>query len=214
MSITDELRERIDAVCRVSGWDCKRLIAIADRIDSEHEEALREAYTKGREDGIGVANKADMRAEYLRGRNDGWDEGYDAGFASADDWCAQHEGAMAEHGWYRALDGDKKPIRFNDDMEWELLGSGDTERGYVVGIKIDLIADRQSCRVKVVRDSDFQTIELMAKNLHHVKPAELEPTVEDMLQEFVNRWMKATCYQEPDLIAEYAAKLRLAGDAE
>jgi len=101
MSITDELRERIDAVCRVSGWDCKRLIAIADRIDSEHEEALREAYTKGREDGIGVANKADMRAEYLRGRNDGWDEGYDAGFASADDWCAQHEDAMAEHGWVR-----------------------------------------------------------------------------------------------------------------
>ena len=34
MSITNELRERIDAVCRVSGWDCKRLTAIADRIDA------------------------------------------------------------------------------------------------------------------------------------------------------------------------------------
>ena len=40
MSITDELRERIDAVCRVSGWDCKRLTAIADRIDAAHEKAI------------------------------------------------------------------------------------------------------------------------------------------------------------------------------
>ena len=28
-------------------------------------------------------------------------ESYDCGYASADDWLAQHEDAMAEHGWIR-----------------------------------------------------------------------------------------------------------------
>lgn len=156
-----------------------------------------------------------LREAYMKGRNDG----FDRGFASADDWCAQHEDAMAEHGWYRVVDADKAPIRFNDDVEWELLGSGETESGRVVGIKIDLIADRQNCRVKVVRDSDFQTIELMAKNLHHVKPDEPEPTVEDVLDEFASAYDRIGGEDEEhqkylNLIAEYAAKLMLRGDAE
>ena len=212
-SITDELRE-FARRWPLTDYRCKDMLAIADSIDAEHEEALREAYTKGREDGMGMANKADMQAEYLRGQNDGYDEGWDAGFARADDWLGQHEDAMAEHGWYRVVDADKAPIRFNDDVEWELLGSGETESGRVVGIKIDLIADRQNCRVKVVRDSDFQTIELMAKNLHHVKPAEPEPTVEDLLRDFGKAWVEWEDGSPCDPIAEYAAKLRLAGDAE
>ena len=40
MSITDELRERIAAVCKVSGLDGERLYAIADRIDEQHRKAL------------------------------------------------------------------------------------------------------------------------------------------------------------------------------
>ena len=31
-----------------------------------------------------------------------WRQGFDEGFASADDWLAQHEDAMAEHGWVKA----------------------------------------------------------------------------------------------------------------
>ena len=38
--ITDELRERIAAMCKVSGLDGERLYAIADRIDEQHRRAL------------------------------------------------------------------------------------------------------------------------------------------------------------------------------
>lgn len=226
----------LSAICKAvlphsDAWTLRRCADLRDRLvrllGEADEEALREAYTKGREDGMGVANAKNAQAEYLRGKNDGYDEGWDAGFASADDWCAQHEYAMAEHGWYRVVDADKQTIRFNEDVEWELLGSGETESGYVVGIKIDLIAGRQSCRVKVVRDSDFQTIELMAKNLHHVKPAEPEPTVEDVLREMHAKLDEVTALyvgeaidsderdsDEARIFAEYAKRLRLAGDAE
>ena len=42
----------------------EHILAIADRIDAEHEKALHEAYTKGYEDGVGVANAKDAQAEY------------------------------------------------------------------------------------------------------------------------------------------------------
>lgn len=70
MSITDELREWVR--------DGKgSLLAIADRIDAEHE----------------------AKVSYWQGGS--YKDGYDEGFASADDWLAQHEDAMAEHGWVR-----------------------------------------------------------------------------------------------------------------
>lgn len=187
MAITDELRHNIEGAEQLYGRECPRLRAIADRIDEEHKKAMDNSYRDG----------------YQEGKRDG-----------DDDWYEEHESYLEEHGWYQALDADKEPIKFGDDVEWELLGSGETERGYVVGIKIDLIADRQSFRVKVVRDSDFQTIELMAKNLHHVKPAEPEPTVEDLLRDFGKAWVEWEDGSPCDPIAEYAAKLRLAGDAE
>ena len=108
VSITDELRALFDRdTMRKDVYD--ELTAIADRIDAAHEEAIQreheKAYDAGYAEGMGVANKADMRAEYLRGKNDGYDEGWDAGFASADDWLGQHEDAMAEHGWLRLPKG-------------------------------------------------------------------------------------------------------------
>lgn len=163
----------------------------------------------------------EVEREIASAKSAAYDQGYDHGYQEGkrdgdDEWYEEHESYLEEHGWYQALDADKQTIRFNDDVEWELLGSGETERGYVVGIKIDLIAGRQSCRVKVVRDSDFQTIELMAKNLHHVKPAEPEPTVEDVLTEFAAKLIERgeLTNGAAQTIAEYAAKLRLAGDAE
>lgn len=192
MAITDELRGWA-SIFNEDGPFRLRVNGIADRIDEKHRKAMDDSYRDG----------------YQEGKRDGDDE-----------WYEEHESYLEEHGWYQVLDADNQTIRFNDDVEWELLGSGETERGYVVGIKIDLIADRQSCRVKVVRDSDFQTIELMAKNLHHVKPAEPEPTVEDVLDEFASAYDRIGGEDEEhqkylNLIAEYAAKLRLAGgDAE
>jgi len=106
MSITDELREWWVRKFPIMDKELHEdFTAIAYRIDAEHEESIQRehesAYDAGYAEGVGVANKADMRAEYLRGKNDGYDEGWDAGFASADDWLAQHEDAMAEHGWVR-----------------------------------------------------------------------------------------------------------------
>ena len=74
MSITSELREYAHDCCARIDDD---IHAIADRIDAEHEAALKQE------------------------RNKGFTDGYDMGFASADDWLAQHEDAMAEHGWVR-----------------------------------------------------------------------------------------------------------------
>lgn len=42
-----------------------------------------------------------IEREVKANRVDAYTKGYDAGFASADDWAAQHEDAMAEHGWVR-----------------------------------------------------------------------------------------------------------------
>jgi len=76
MSITDELREWFkDRLSMGNGY--AELTAIADRIDAEHE----------------------AKVSYWQGAS--YKDGYDEGFASADDWLAQHEDAMAEHGWVR-----------------------------------------------------------------------------------------------------------------
>jgi hypothetical protein len=41
-----------------------------------------------------------------------------------------------------------------------------------------------------------------------------EPTVEDVLEEFVERWMETHHDDIPALKAEFAAKLKLASDGE
>lgn len=74
MSITSELRKWGYGFC---GDTYDVVTAIADRIDAEHE----------------------AKVSYWQGAS--YKDGYDEGFASADDWLAQHEDAMAEHGWVR-----------------------------------------------------------------------------------------------------------------
>ena len=103
---------------------------------------------------------------------------------------------MAEHGWYRALCADRKPMLLGDRMEWangtftihELrfteggCTTWDSEHGYTVN----------------------------ADECHHHAP-----TVEDVLTEFGIDWeYEDNCEDRAALLAEYAAKLRLAGDAE
>ena len=90
-SITDELREY--AVEHECDSYRKLLNAIADRIDAEHE----------------------AKVSYWQGAS--YKDGYDEGFASADDWLGQHEDAMAEHGWVKLpVDADGVPIRVGDEL--------------------------------------------------------------------------------------------------
>lgn len=88
MSITDELRkyaqdwrETPNLMGDLDAGDIDGLLGdlehIADRIDAEHK----------------------AKVSYWQGAS--YKDGYDEGFASADDWLAQHEDAMAEHGWVR-----------------------------------------------------------------------------------------------------------------
>ena len=182
---------------------------LVNLLSETDEEALREAYTKGREDGMGVANKADMRAEYLRGRNDGYDEGYDAGFASADDWCAQHEDAMAEHGWVRG------PLDADGEM-WHCGDMSDSNWGVIEGIAYEngrwLVSGHDTSAPWVPADS--------IRHYH-------TPTVEDVLRDMHMKLDEVTALyvgeaidsderdsDEARILAEYAAKLQLRDDAE
>ena len=204
MSSTEELREY------ALGWEERNrvrcdLTAIADRIDAEHEKALREAYINGCEVGMGVANAKDAQAEYLRGKNDGYADGWDAGFASADDWLAEHDDEMAEHGYCRASVADRLTIRFGDEVEWRYPGDSILHHGFVTGLEFKRIGDETLYQVTV--NEDGYCWQLSAKDLRHYKP----PTVEDVLREFAEGLGVTVA---DSYVAACAAKLRLAGDAE
>lgn len=154
----------------------KDFTAIADRIDVEHE----------------------AKVSYWQGAS--YKDGYDEGFASADDWLGQHEDAMAEHGW----------VRLPVDADGVTIHAGDVLDGYGKTIEVVEMRHGRSGWVLISRDGNGYA-DTFAFTHHHA------PTVEDVLREMLYR---AHIYDEremellPDLIAEFAAKLRLAGDAE
>ena len=176
MSITDELREFIEThlylgATALGGWKEAALI-IADRIDAEHE----------------------AKVSYWQGAS--YKDGYDEGFASADDWLGQHEDAMAEHGWIRGpLDADGKMWRSGDmsDSNWGVIEGIAYENGRW------LISGHDTSAPWVPADS--------IRHYH-------EPTVEDVLREFAEKIIDSQIpsihptYEEA--IAEFAARLRLA----
>lgn len=204
--------EMLSAICRAVapgaqfGWTqgaCDglrlRLISFLSETD---EEALREAYTKGREDGMGVANAKDAQAEYLRGKNDGYDEGWDAGFASADDWCGQHDDAMAEHGWVRLpKDADGEYIHIGDELDDGLSRAFAPKKVKMLMLEDDEWALNFGggwCSMK-----------------HHEWRHYHAPTIEDTLHELIGKaLMLSEVDGENELVAEYAKRLRLASDAE
>ena len=125
--------------------------------------------------------------------------GFDEGFASADDWFAEHESELREHGWMRLpKDADGLPIHVGDRLMYMgnciIAAAVTRERVYYWAGTFDMRWTK-------------------AVNCRHFVPA----TVEDVLREML---YKAHIYDEremellPDLIAEYATKLRLAGDVE
>ena len=204
--ITDELREWMND--NYPAWRKLRtgVSDQLDRIDKAHEEALREAYTAGRGDGMAMTNAKDAQAEYLRGKNDGYDEGYDEGFASADDALSREEnGMLEEHGFIRMpKDADGKywfcgdKIMLQDGNVVEIIGIGGDWLYYCVTSVAITVFGR-----------------IRAHDKRHYK----QPTVEDTLREFARECLTyATCvddHEVTDAIELYAAKLRLAGgDAE
>ena len=180
MSITDELR-KVAAKTECANGRCEKLYRgdlehIADRIDAEHE----------------------AKVSYWQGAS--YKDGYDEGFASADDWLAQHEDAMAEHGWV------KLPV----DADGEYIHAGDVLDGYGKTIEVVEMRYGRSGWVLISRDGNGYA-DTFAFAHHH------EPTVEDVLQKLLEQavgYSDAHTTVALNAIAEFSAKLRLAGDAE
>ena len=128
-------------------------------------------------------------------------------------YAACHEELMEGHpvivadlekaGWVKSpVDSDGVPIRVGDVMEGEKIGGGFGEpfevAGYIMSNGELEPMDEHKCPRK-------------RKYLRHHH----EPTVEDVLLELLDEAEHFhSLEEEREAIAEYAAKLRLAGDAE
>ena len=184
MSITGELREWWVRKFPVMDKELHEdFTAIADRIDAEHE----------------------AKVSYWQGAS--YKDGYDEGFASADDWFAQHESDMAEHGWIRLpKDADGEYIRIGDELDY-----------------LEALHTVVPARFKV------QDMFYYGNGKWHLRayPATYEPekcrhhhapTVEDVLREFTDAILEwsgkngtvAEVGTWSDVAAEYAKRLTLA----
>lgn len=136
-------------------------------------------------------------------REDAYNEGFDDGFASADDWLAQHEDAMAEHGWVRLpVDADGVPIHLGDVVRYE----DPSEKGCPFEVKE--IYYQQGRETKISDGEQYGSI--VAERVRHYR----EPTVEELLCEYALACEDAgnAGHEVRRLAKEYAAKLMLAGD--
>ena len=176
VSITDELREWcVDRVFMGNGY--AEVLGIADRIDTAHRSALEK-----------LAAQVDESER----------SGFDQGFASADDWLAQHEDAMAEHGW----------IRLPLDSDGEYIRAGDVLDGYGKTIEVVELRHGRSGWVIISRDGNAYADTFAFSHYH-------APTVEDVLDEFFGKANLPDGTQtRAEIIAEYAAKLRLAEEVD
>jgi len=185
MSITDELREWAKGDALRAGMSLRtardQALAIADRIDAEHE----------------------AKVSYWQGAS--YRDGYDEGFASADDWLADHEDAMAEHGWVKLPVSEDGDVLHVGELVDEKLPFG----GYAAPAPIDTMELSRGASGYV------WMVKLDAENRALVSPKLLrhhhEPTVEDVLLEFAEGLGVPVA---DSYVAAAAAKLRLRGDGE
>ena len=139
--------------------------------------------------------------EVTKAHNDGYEDGYDKGFA---DWCAEHEDKLEEHGWVKLpVDADGVPFRIGDVVTCDLPFGG-TSKPMVID-RFELSKGKGGYWWFAAIDEDMPCCN-MQDTMHHYTP----PTVEDVLREFICDHEEGV-RDEVDLIAEYAAKLRLAG---
>lgn len=156
--VTGELREYVG---KSKGAFTDHMLAIADRIDAEHERGMADAYLSG----------------------------------------TPTDEKLAELGWVRLpVDADGVPIRVGDVMESK--GS-------------DFLFDEASFEVRAMRcdECGWEVYDRLGDRYapsllrhHHA------PTVEDVLREFGDWYAHTKGGRDEDgIVAEYAAKLRLAG---
>ena len=194
MSITDELRE----------WAKKLTHWWYDPVKGEY------TYTTGtmspsidavRLDSniTAIADRIDEQAE--EESEAAWRRGYERGEDEAEfeDLDELRKEVQAE--WVPLpRDADGAPIRIGDRVrigrtEFEAIGFG------------NVTCDEEAYGVFMQRESgEYEWFNARCLRHYHA------PTVEDVLREFAERWDDPAHYAKGELVEQYAAKLRLAGD--
>ena len=147
----------------------------------------------------------DELREWVTYHYTGWESKRVEGYAIADRIDAEHQKAirelnnLADASVLLPVDADGVPIHVGDVMEGEKIGGGFGEPFEVVGY---IMSNGE------LEPMDKHKCPRKRKYSHHH-----EPTVEDVLREFGDWYAhtKGGC-DEDGIIAEYAAKLRLAGE--
>ena len=201
--ITDELREWLENAYSYGtgenlfkknyspwfGWK-PVLEPMLDRIDAEHE----------------------SKVSYWQETS--YKDGYDEGFASADDYFTDKRETLEEHGWVKLpVDADGVPIHVGDVVTMQLLFGGESKP--LVVDRMELSHGRDGDLWCVALDTDKECWNQPSLMRHYTPP-----TVEDVLREFASDIADVLGGDDfrldgsDELFAEYAAKLRLAGDGE
>ena len=214
MESIDRLRDEIESARKsvnVTSRVAKKLLDIADAIEQEHKQTLHDAVGKAHADGERNALRQVRSAseDYRRGLEDGKAEGYALAHATTkqeadayaemesfnDRLCRASERREDVTLWgvdYMPLplDADGIPIHIGDVMAY----ADNTKPMEVVAL----------VPPAVFLTEDGPRYADMCRH-HH------EPTVEDVLREFLGE-MQANESDPHRTIAEYAGRLRLAGD--
>ena len=127
-----------------------------------------------------------------------YDNGYDEGFANADELIGYHDEEWAKHDYYRWQDADSETIRIGDKVSTEEFGEVEVE-GFIHNAVAFYNYEEQPARLCTI-----------PTKLCHRRAQ----TVEDILREFAEKWLDTDrCTKfENEVVAEYAQRLRLAGD--
>lgn len=111
---------------------------------------------------------------------------------------------LEEHGWVKLpVDADGVPLKVGDVVTMQLLFGGESKP--LVVDRMELSHGRDGDLWCVALDTDKECWNQPSLMRHYTPP-----TVEDVLEQFVARWMDTHHDDLPALKAEYAAKLRLA----
>ena len=188
MSITDELREWVRDHTVSCSDNRIALVAIAERIDAEYQKAEDE--WKAKDGQSWLRGYAECHAELMEGNE----------VIAAD---------LEKAGWVKLpLDADGVPIHVGDVMEW-----CDPDGEVTVTCEVDAVG--VECFF-AWDGANGRYAQKCANDYRHHRP----PTVEDILKEFASDIADVLggddfrLEDNDELFAEYAAKLRLAGDGE
>lgn len=183
MESVEKLRGYIEKTKSCISPMCRRnILIISDEIEQEHKDEL------------------------LLYRNAGYKDGYNEGFASADDWCADNADELREHGWVRLpKDVDGEYIHVGDVME-----RGKT-RGRVIALMLSNYPNKWGGGLHWAIQLEGEQAPTALDNLFHHYHV---PTVEDMLAEFAAKLIERSELTNgaAQTIAEYAPKLQLRKD--